>query len=272
MKWRLPTIVVALLMMLISVALFAPLHHPVTGHPTAQDLRLLTIEETVGLAFYAGTPPCVMRRANPEARDTIFGILSDPSLGDFHLQAANSLGYVCQSSDIGRIEDEIACRASKPATLPTMRDKDVVTALCMALAIMDLRGIEGAAPALRRMATEAYWHDLGAVYYPPGGAAAIVTDADIYRSSAISAYGWTGRSDVEELVRSALASATGGRKRSLERSLRGRLKVAHDSKGFFDKPCDEETHQEWVQGLRECWNNDLQDPQPTARRRVPNES
>lgn len=228
---------------------------------------MLTIEETVGIAFFAGTPPCVMRRANPQARDTLFGILYDPSLAAFHLQAANSIGYVCQSSDISDIEDEIERRAAMPATWSAMNDKSVVSALCMALAIMDHRKIEGAAAALRSMAIESYWNNLGAAYYPPGGKKAVVTDADIYRSVAISAYCRTGRPDVQDVVTAALATTTGARRRSLDTSLHHQLKAASDSKGFFNKPCDEETHEKWVSGLQTCWNNDLDNPLPTASRR-----
>lgn len=233
------------------------------------NLPMLTIKETVGLSFYAGTPPCVMRRANPLARNTLFKILSDPAQSSFHLQVANCLGYVCESPDINAIEREIERRATMPATLLATNDKSVIFSLCVSLAIMDHRKIEGAAAALRRMASESYWNDLGAVYYPPGGVKLILTDADIYRSAAVSAYGWTGRRDVEALVSTALATTTGARRRSLEASIRNRLKDAHDSKDFFVTPCDEDAHEEWVNGLRSCWNNDLDNPLATASRRYP---
>lgn len=237
----------------------------------ALDIPMLTIEETVGLAFYAGTPPCVVRRANPEARITLFKILSDPAHSSFHLQVANCLGYVCQSPDIDAIEDEIERRAAMPASLSAINNKNVVSALCMTLAVMDHRKVEGAADALRSMASERYWNDLGAVWYPPGGIKAGMTDADIYRCGAIVAYGWTGRRDVEDVVSAALANTTGGRRRLLEVSIQSRLKDARDSKDFFTKPCDEETNNKWVNGLRKCWNNDLDNPLPTASRRFPAE-
>ena len=153
------------------------------------------------------------------------------------------------------------------ATLAATNDKVVVSSLCMALAIMDRRKIEGAAAALRGMAGESHWNDLGAVYYPPGGEKAIMTDADIYRSDAIAAYGWTGRRDVEDVVNTALATTSGARRSSLDASLQRRLKAARGSRDFFTESCDEEIHNEWVSGLQTCWNNDLGNPLPTANRR-----
>lgn len=272
MKWRATLGIVGLLASLGLIAISTVLvQRSETDRLTslALDLPMLTIEETVGLSFYTGTPPCVMRRANPEARNTFFKILSDPAQSSFHLQVANCLGYVCQSSDIDVIEDEIERRAAMPASLPTMNDKSVISALCGALVVMDHRKIEGAAASLRSMASESYWNDLGAVWYPPGGVKAVMTDADIYRSRAVGAYGWTGRRDVEDVVSAALANTTGERRRALEVSIRNQLKDARKSQGFFTKPCDEETHNEWVNRLRNCWDNDLDNPRPTASRRIP---
>lgn len=268
MKWRPALGLVGLIAILIVAFERAGTDRPASP---AQDLPMLTIEETVGLSFYAGTPPCVMRRANPQARNTFFKILSDPAHSSFHLQVANCLGYVCETSDIDAIEDEIERRAAMPASLSAMNDKSVVSALCTALAVMDHRKIEGAAASLRSMARESYWNDFGAVWYPPGGIKAVMTDADIYRSSAIGAYGWTGRRDVEDVVSAALANTTGERRRVLEVSIQNRLKDARDPEDFFTKPCDEETHNKWVNGLRKCWNNDLDNPLPTASRRFPAE-
>ncbi len=269
MKWRHKLGLVAIPAALIVATLFLSLRTG-TERPMVdpKDLRMLTIEETVGIAFYAGTPPCVVRRANPQARDTLFEILRDPSLAAFHLQAANVIGYVCQSSDISEIESEIARRALMPKTASNVQVKLDGLALCMALAIMDHRKLEGAAATLRRMTSEGYWDDLGVEpLYAGGGKPSATTVADDYRIHAIIAYGWTERPDVQDVATAAFAGTTGNRRLVLEGSVLPALKDARDAQGFFSKACDEETHEKWVSGLQACWNNDIDNPLPTANRR-----
>lgn len=232
-------------------------------------LGMLTINETVGLAFCAGTPPCVKRRANPAARDALFLILDDRDLVDFHLGTANALGWVCRASDISRIEEEIARRAPRPAVhFGVGSRRAVVAALCMALAIMDLRGIDGASPALRRMAASEYWRKLEDGSSTPR-AEAVMADIDVFRCDVLAAYALTRRGDVEAVLAKALAGITEGRREMLERSLRLRLKTAEDSQRAFDMSCSEAVQEHWVQELRDCWNNDLRDPLGTTVRQVP---
>lgn len=251
----------------------SPNRVPLPKGPPSPSVRLLTKNETTGLIFRADAPVCVLRKANPEARSVAMAVLANPRLHDFHPCAATLLGYTCSESDLAGIEADIVRRAALPLgpnDLIAGPAKGLVMNLCMALAILDRRGIEDAGALLRRMTTEQFWNDRRAIYFHPDSVAH-GTDADRYRLYAVGAYICTLRSDAAAVAETATSSLSGNRRRVFEQALKGWRAAAVKDRADFDEACPEETHEEWRAKLLNSWNQDIEDPQPTESRVFPYE-
>jgi len=235
------------------------------------DERPLTKEETIGLIFRADAPICVLRKANPEAQSVAMAVLANPKLGHFHPTAAHLLGFVCGEENVGDLEADILRRAALrlgPDDVIAGPAKGLVRNLCMALAIMDRRGIEGASSLLRRMTTEQYWSEHPAVYFRPGSVAH-GTDADTYRLYAAGAYIWTLRTDADAVAEMVASSLSGNRRRVFEEALKGWREGAVIGRARFDESCPEETLEKWRANLLKSWNHEVEDPKPSEHRVFP---
>ncbi|MCA9226708.1 MAG: hypothetical protein KDA47_13895 [Planctomycetales bacterium] len=232
---------------------------------TAIERVPLTVQQTVGLAFCTGAPPCVKRRANPDAKEVFFKILHNPKLREFHPNAASNLGLICDVHDLDRIESEIARIASSPVAVGvnTSRDKLVVRSLCFALARMGLRDIEPARTRLEMMTSDGYWTSINATYFSPG-TSPIVTDADFFRALAFEAYFILESDNPRELISKAISDLDGYRRGSLDISLRAAFRSSRNTRSSFFRECDDQTHADWIAKLPKYWNGDLDNPQPTT--------
>lgn len=241
----------------------------------AERLPLLSVEETVGLVFRSDAPWCVMRRANPETRETVFKILGDPDLRRFHPKAVAMLGFVCSSSDLARLEAEVGRRASLSPVQAHHYERSLIFFFMGALINMDRRGVDGAADVLRRMTTVPYWDDMKRKYAP----AELATDppgAHVFDHTAIMRYFETGRSDASEVLEARLEELPEDRRvysrRELDRHLKDaptRLLVQRLTLVFpAIKNCYSWTHARWARQLKAAWNNDFGNPQPTRSARA----
>jgi hypothetical protein len=199
-------------------------------------------------------------------------VLANPKLVDFHESTANMLGYVCSEVDVVEIEADIVRRAALPLGADDFaaphRAKALVWNLCMALAVMDRRGIEAAGSLLRRMASEQYWRERSAGHGFPDSVAK-ETFAYRYRRDAVGAYIRTLRPDADAVAETAVSSLSEQRRQAFKHVLKGSREAAEKSRGRFGEACPEKTHEEWRAKLLNSWNHDIDDPQPTESRFLP---
>jgi len=124
----------------------------------ARERDALTVQETLGLAFYRTRENPrdwhLYRRANRNAKRALIRLCADKANVEAYPTALRILGYIAEKDDIRPIVQKVTSGLKGRLS---DRERDTITAMLDSLGIMASRGIKEATDQLREMANPAYW-------------------------------------------------------------------------------------------------------------------
>lgn len=129
--------------------------------------RMLSKRETIAATKFEAGDSSVLslyRRANPDARQDLWEIISDPKKASQHASALMMIGYVGGDEDPSKIEALLNSTARKPfGHLSRMAAEAAIAAT----AIMSKRGNKNATQLLEKMKSIKFWKDKHSLFVHP---------------------------------------------------------------------------------------------------------
>lgn len=163
----------------------------------------------------------------------------------------------------------ICAEIDRRLNAPSAADQIALFRLFECLGILGRRGVDEATLALRSMSSDAYWNERNVRLNPNAVGKSVLTDIDILKSFAVSGYALNERDDVDEVVAAMLMEMPeSDRKASLARGTsRSHITSARKERRRFEQ--EPVQHQpELEQSIRDLWNGNLQNPQPSGQGRM----
>lgn len=166
--------------------------------------RMLTVEETVGLlSHYPGDE--LDRNANPAAKDTLYRLLESDAL-PYRSRIWDLIGFIGEREDIQRVESWFKARTG----VLSLEERTIGRSAINSLAIMGVRGVDGAVEKLRAMADADYWRQMPFEWYEEKEVARVPAWGYEGVWLSVMAYASTEAEGLDEVVRRAMASAEKG--------------------------------------------------------------